>query len=510
MTTNYEEDRFIGAMSAGWIRDLESSDSRLHKEAVIEKALMAAKLGSSDAQAFLFNCYQAYNPFYTFHIKQVPEVSGHTDRPNAWPKFWALLESLRTRSVTGHSALAAVDETSELFDDAEWNMVCRRVIIKDLRCGISEKTLNKVLKNSEWRIPVFTCQLAQDSTDQPKKLTGVKRLEPKLDGVRVLAVVQGMNVSLMSRNGKEFANFPDIARDIMRFRGAFQHGLGSGGRFVLDGEVTGESFQKLMKQAHRKSDAKTDGMMAVGRGVSGKSRRTLTGVPCKLGVMWSFDAAKGDFLWAKSTIYQNLVKGIDNRGKVTVDESQLLRDLKKTYHHCPPHAGGRDWPFTAYSPQHNVMYVMLQNMCADYRVRADNIPSKPADQYNTIGPMVLTDGKSNIGRIDAISVETGKTLWSWETPASNYSSILATAGGVIFNGDMARNFRALDQESGKVLWQTRLGSQVEGTPVTFSTGGRQYIAIVAGGGYNAGPLRIRPDIDQVSGGNMVYVFALPQ
>ena len=125
MTTNYEEDRFIGAMSAGWIRDLESSDSRLHKEAVIEKALMAAKLGSSDAQAFLFNCYQAYNPFYTFHVRQVSEVSGHNNRPNDWPKFWALLESLRTRSVTGHSALAAVEETSEFFDDAEWNTVCQ-------------------------------------------------------------------------------------------------------------------------------------------------------------------------------------------------------------------------------------------------------------------------------------------------------------------------------------------------------------------------------------------------
>ncbi len=259
--TNYEEDRFIGTMAAGWIRDLESSDSRLHKEAVIEKALMAAKLGSSEAQAFLFNCYQAYNPYYTFHVKQVLDVAGHRDRPNAWPKFWALLESLRTRSITGNSAREAIAECSELFDDDEWNMVCRRVIIKDLRCGISEKTLNKVLKNSEWVIPVFSCQLAQDSTDQPKKLTGIKRLEPKLDGVRVLAVIQGMNVSLFSRNGKEFANFPDIARDIMLNRAAFQKYLGSGGRFVLDGEVTGESFQKLMKQAHRKSDVETTGMV---------------------------------------------------------------------------------------------------------------------------------------------------------------------------------------------------------------------------------------------------------
>ena len=107
---NYEDERFDGVVSAGWIRDLESSDSRIHKEKVIEKALMAAKLGSADAQAFLFNCYQAYNPFYTFHVRQVDEVVGHQDRPNAWPKFWALLESLRTRSVTGNNAREAIAE----------------------------------------------------------------------------------------------------------------------------------------------------------------------------------------------------------------------------------------------------------------------------------------------------------------------------------------------------------------------------------------------------------------
>lgn len=258
---NYTEERFDGVVSAGWIRDLESSDSRIHKEKVIEKALMAAKLGSADAQAFLFNCYQAYNPFYTFHIKQVDEVAGHRDRPNAWPRFWALLESLRTRSVTGNLAREAVADCAELFDDAEWNQVCRRVLTKDLRCGISEKTLNKVLGKSEWKIPVFSCQLAQDSADRPAKMKGVKRLEVKLDGVRVLAVVSGNSCTLYSRNGKEFANFPQIAEAILDYRKAFQFGRGTGGHFVLDGEIVGESFQKLMKQAHRKSDAQTDNMV---------------------------------------------------------------------------------------------------------------------------------------------------------------------------------------------------------------------------------------------------------
>ena len=257
-------------------------------------------------------------------------------------------------------------------------------------------------------------------------------------------------------------------------------------------------------------DTQAKGMMAVGRRAASASRKTLTGVPCKTSIMWSFDAAKGDFLWAKSTVYQNLVNSIDAKGQVTVNPDQLMRDINKSYHQCPTHSGGRDWPFAAYSPQTNVMYVMLQNLCTDYKVRADNIPSKPRDQYNTSGKPMLADGSTNIGRLDAISVETGKTLWSWETQASNYSPVLATAGGVLFNGSMDRYFRAFDQSDGKVLWETRLGSQVFGAPVTFKIAGRQYIAVVAGGGYNNVSTQVRPDLDQPAGGNMVYVFALPQ
>jgi DNA ligase-1 len=259
---NFSDPRFDGVtMSADWIQDLESSDSRLHKEKVIEKALMAAKLGSAGAQGFLFNAYQAYNPFHVFGVRQVPETAGITHAPNPWPTFWALLEALRTRSLTGYRARDRIQDLSQLFDSVEWNTVCRRVLIKDLRCGISEKTLNKVLGKTTWAIPVFSCQLAQDSAGQPTKLRGVKRLEVKLDGVRVLAVVSGAAVTLYSRNGKPFENFPQIAEAIADCRAELQHGNATGGRFVLDGEIVGRSFQELMRQAHRKSDAKTDDMV---------------------------------------------------------------------------------------------------------------------------------------------------------------------------------------------------------------------------------------------------------
>ncbi len=264
MTTirNSLDPEFNGlTMAADWIQDLESSDSRLHKESVIEKALIAAKLGSTSAQCFLYNCYQAYNPFYVFGVRQVPETDGLVDRANPWPKFWALLESLRTRSVTGHSARDAIAEVSQLFDSEEWNRMCRRVIIKDLRCGISEKTLNKVLGKTEWKIPTFTCQLAQDSTDHASKMKGSKRLEQKLDGVRVLAVCSPAGVTLYSRNGKVFENFPQIAEAIEANYRLLPPMTTTGGSFVLDGEIVGESFQKLMKQAHRKGNARTDNMV---------------------------------------------------------------------------------------------------------------------------------------------------------------------------------------------------------------------------------------------------------
>ena len=253
----WTDEEFNGLkLAADWIRDLESSDSRLHKESVIEKALVAARLGSSNAQCFLYNCYLAYNPFFVYNVKQIPETDGLIDQPNPWVQFWALLEALRTRSITGHRARDTIADLSEKFDSLEWNNLCRRVLIKDLRCGISEKTLNKVLKNTDYVIPTFTCQLAQDSNDHPAKLKGAKRLEVKLDGVRVIAICyKEGTVNLFSRNGKTFTNFPHIEEQLGSIsRELSMAAFGQYTDFVLDGEIIGESFQALMKQAQRKTN----------------------------------------------------------------------------------------------------------------------------------------------------------------------------------------------------------------------------------------------------------------
>ena len=239
-------------------------------------------------------------------------------------------------------------------------------------------------------------------------------------------------------------------------------------------------------------------------------RKTLTGVPCKTGIAWSFDAATGEFLWAKPTTEQNIVARIDPKGLVTVNENAVLKEVGKTYHVCPTYNGGRDWPQGAYNPKSNVMYIPLSNLCIDSTARTDR-KAEPQFAYNTNNVGKFAAGKDKVGRIDAISVETGKTLWSWETRVSNYSPVMATGGGLLFNGSMDRYLRALDADSGRILWQTRLASQVVGGTVTYSINGRQYIAIAAGGGPIAAlGVGLTPEADTASGNNAMYVFALPQ
>ena len=113
------------------------------------------------------------------------------------------------------------------------------------------------------------------------------------------------------------------------------------------------------------------GMLAVNPDARRGPRKTLTGVPCKTGIAWSFDAATGEFLWAKPTVEQNLVARIDPKGLVTVNEDVVLKEVGKTYHICPTYNGGRDWPQGAYNPRSNVMYMPLSNLCIDSTARTD-------------------------------------------------------------------------------------------------------------------------------------------
>jgi len=255
-------------MSASWIRKLNESDSRLHKEDVLKQALEATVLGSINAQIFLGLTKACYNPFVTFNVRQVPDTVGVTGAENPWNDFNDLLTKLSKRQLTGNAARDAIEEMAYRFDSEEWNTFCAPVIRRDLRAGISDKTINKICKKTEYEIPIFGCQLATNSENRPE-MKGIKRLEPKLDGVRVLMVViyndaGEVITTCYSRNGKIFENFTHIEEQVSanftklvrtiknKYGGAFTEG------FVLDGEVIGNTFQELMRQARRKENVQAE------------------------------------------------------------------------------------------------------------------------------------------------------------------------------------------------------------------------------------------------------------
>ncbi len=260
-------------MSASWIQKLSESDSRLHKEDVILQALTATKLGNDISSRFLRGLNVCYNPFVTFGVKQIPERDclDESDHENPWEEYFDLLDRLAKRELTGHAARDAIEDMSMRFDNGEWNSFCAPILRRDMRVGVSEKTINKICKKTEYEIPVFGCQLATNSEGRPE-MRGTKRLEPKLDGVRVIMIVRPMilptaggysSVICFSRNGKVFDNFSHIedqVRDNVQELIAaadkvddIQSGILKQG-FVLDGEVVGNTFQELMRQARRKEN----------------------------------------------------------------------------------------------------------------------------------------------------------------------------------------------------------------------------------------------------------------
>jgi DNA ligase-1 len=244
-------------MTAYYVKQLNSSDSRLHKESVIESILSAAIVGFKNAEIFLNLLHCTYNPYITFGVKQVPDSNDIEGAENPWEDFVNMINLLTMRGLTGNLARDAINTMMSRFDSEEWNLVCAPVLRKDIRCGISDKTINKVVKKTKYEIPVFGCQLATSCEGRPE-MRGLKRLEPKLDGVRMLLQAipcddGSVTILSYSRNGKIFENFKHIEDQIAEnFSKIVRDNVWMINGFVLDGEVMGRSFQDLMKQARRK------------------------------------------------------------------------------------------------------------------------------------------------------------------------------------------------------------------------------------------------------------------
>lgn len=237
------------------IESLESNSSRLEKERIIQEAWDKGII------EFFQGAQMAYDALRTFGVKKVPLIEDSDDESTSeftWERFCSISQQLENRTLTGNEAKAVLLASANVALVRDWNTWYRRILLKDLKCGISETTINKILarngvKAKQYIIPVFSCQLAKNGDDHPKKMTGPKLLDIKLDGVRIISILDKdkNTVTQYSRDGRVNENFPTITRALSNLLPLIKESM------VLDGEVVSRSFQALMKQLNRKEDVNT-------------------------------------------------------------------------------------------------------------------------------------------------------------------------------------------------------------------------------------------------------------
>ena len=242
--------------------------------------------------------------------------------------------------------------------------------------------------------------------------------------------------------------------------------------------------------------------------VPGEQRRVVTGIPGKTGIVYTLDRETGEFLWANPTMTQNVVSSIDGAtGAVTENSELVFSGGGQQVLACPSYHGGKDWEAGAYSPLTNMMYMPLRNTCAQM-LSAVGDEQLAQEWYALAVRNQMAPGTDQLGTVQAISVETGETHWTHEERAAT-SSLVATGGGLIFGGDYNGRFRALDHETGEMLWEVNVGSSVSGFPITYEAGGQQYVAVSTGPSGNSQAFGLLTPELRPSIGNNLFVFALP-
>jgi len=218
---------------------LRSNNSKLFKQDILSQHM--------DNLEFVAGLKKALTPLITYGVQSVPnaELLGEDGDGLTWIDFEQLLYNLETRTLTGHAARDAIVVAMTKSTVEQWNNWYRPILLKDLKAGFSERTVNKVQKGT---IPVFGCMLARDGAKEEKKLVGDVIIENKYDGVRCIAIVQNNTAVLHSRNGKVFPNFPHIEEALSKPE--FNN-------MVFDGEIMSDNFQALMKQVYRKTNVDT-------------------------------------------------------------------------------------------------------------------------------------------------------------------------------------------------------------------------------------------------------------